>query len=212
VAARELRPPPVYAIADAEALGSTPLVEAFAAMAEAGLAWIQVRAKRLADDLLFRALEACSRVAEEQGVALWVDDRVDLAAMLPVAGVHLGQHDLPPAEARKIVGERILIGWSTHDWEQAARAQDDPAVDVIALGPIFPTTGKENPDPVVGLGELERVASRISKPLVAIGGIDKTNVAQVLQAGADSAAVLGAVCRGPVPENARALLRAVRGG
>jgi thiamine-phosphate pyrophosphorylase len=138
-----------------------------------------------------------------------VDDRADLAALFPVDGVHVGQRDLPPAAARRVVGGGVRIGLSTHDEEQLAAADADPAVDVIAVGPVFPTTGKEDPDPVVGLSFVRRARERTRKPLVAIGGIDAGNVAEVLAAGADAAAVLGAVCRGGVGEVRANCLRLV---
>jgi thiamine-phosphate pyrophosphorylase len=142
-----------------------------------------------------------------------VDDRADLAALFPVDGVHVGQRDLPPAAARQVVGADVRIGLSTHDEEQFAAADADPAVDVIAVGPVFPTTGKEDPDPVVGLPLVRWARERTRKPLVAIGGIDAGNVAEVLAAGADAAAVLGAICRGGVREvraNCRRLMIAAR--
>jgi thiamine-phosphate pyrophosphorylase len=190
------RPPRIYAIADAEALGSTPLPDAVAAMAEAGVRWIQVRGKRLSGRDLAYALEGCCRAVEGTGADLWVDDRADLAALYPVAGLHVGQTDLPPAAARTVVGEAKWIGLSTHNEEQLAAADEDPEVDVVAVGPVFPTASKERPDPVVGLDFVRRARARTAKPLVAIGGIDAGNVAGVLAAGADAAVVLGAICRG----------------
>lgn len=200
------RPGPVYAIADAEALDPLPLPEGVARMAEAGIRWIQVRAKKLSGADFYRALERCCRALEGSGTALWVDDRADLAALFPVAGVHVGQTDLPPEAARRVVGPRLWIGFSTHGLEQLAAADRDPDVDVVALGPIFPTTGKANPDPVVGLDILREARRRTAKPLVAIGGIDASNAAAVLAAGADTVAVLGAVCRGDVTAGCRRLL------
>jgi thiamine-phosphate pyrophosphorylase len=201
----------LYAIADAEALAPTPLPSGVAAMAEAGIRWIQVRAKKLSGLDFFQALEACCRALEGSGADLWVDDRADLAALFPVAGLHVGQTDLPPAAARAVIkrgGRSVLIGLSTHNEAQLAAADGDSEVDVIAVGPIFPTTGKERPDPVLGLDFLRRARARTAKPLVAIGGIGADNVAAVLAAGADRAAVLGAVCRGDVRANCRELLAA----
>lgn len=205
-------PGPVYAIADVAALGRTPLSEAVARMAEAGIGWIQIRAKAaLSDADLYRQTEACCRALEGSGVSLWIDDRADLAALLPLAGVHVGQDDLPPSAVRAVVGEGLWIGLSTHGEEQLAAADSDPEVDVVAIGPIFPTTGKAHPDPVVGLEGLERARAATQKTLVAIGGIDAGNIARVLVAGADTAAVLGAVCRGDVGGNSRRLLAAAKG-
>jgi thiamine-phosphate pyrophosphorylase len=207
----------IYAIADAEALGATPLPDAVAAMAEAGVRWIQVRAKRLPrlsllpDIELYRALDGCCRALEGSGASLWVDDRADLAALFPVAGVHVGQTDLPPAAVRKVVGPGLQIGQSTHDEAQLAAADEDADVDVIAVGPVFPTASKERPDPVVGLPFVRWARGRTAKPLVAIGGIDATNAAEVLAAGADAVVVLGAVCRGDIQDGCRRMLAAVSG-
>ena len=109
-----------------------------------------------------------------------------------------------------MVGEDPWIGRSTHDRDQLVAADGDPAVDVIAVGPVFRTATKEDPDPVVGL-EMIRWARRATcKPLVAIGGIDATNIAEVLAAGADAAAVVSAVCRGDVAENVQRLCAAAQ--
>ena len=203
---------PVYAIADAEALDPRPLPEAVAEMAEAGIRWIQVRGKKLSGQEWFRVLEGCCRALEGSGVSLWVDDRADLAALFPVEGLHLGQADLPPSAARRVVGRDLAIGLSTHGEEQLAAADEDPDVDVVAVGPVFPTASKERPDPVVGLAFVRWARARTAKRLVAIGGIDAGNVAEVLAAGADAAAVIGAVCRGDVRANCRRLLTAAGAG
>lgn len=198
----------IYAIADAEALHPTPLAAAVRAMAEAGIRWIQVRAKRLSGSAFFREVDACCRALEGSGADLWVDDRADLAALFPVAGLHVGQTDLPPAAARRVVGPATWVGLSTHREEQVLAAAADPDVDVIAVGPVFPTTGKDDPAPVVGLDLVRWARRRTRRTLVAIGGIHAGNVAGVLDAGADAAAVLGAVCRGDVQANCRRLLAA----
>ena len=201
----------IYAIADVEALHPVPLPAAVRDMAEAGIRWIQVRAKHLSGGELCRQVEACCRALEGSEVRLWVDDRADVAALFPpaeVAGLHVGQRDLPPVQARRVVGDEMWIGLSTHGEEQLRAADADAEVDVIAVGPIFPTTGKAAPDPVVGLEFLRRARELTAKPLVAIGGIDAGNVGEVLAAGADAAAVIGAVCRGDVRANARRLIAA----
>jgi thiamine-phosphate pyrophosphorylase len=202
----------IYAIADAEALSPRPLPAAVSEMAEAGVRWIQVRAKKLSGREWYPMLEECCRALEGSGVELWVDDRADLAALFPVQGLHLGQTDLPTVAARRVVGPEIRLGFSTHNEEQLAAADADPEVDVVAVGPAFPTTGKERPDPVVGLDFVRQARARTGKRLVAIGGIDAGNVAAVLAAGADAAAVLGAVCRGDVRANCRRLLAAAGEG
>lgn len=210
-------PPAVYAIADADALGGRSLPAAAAVMADAGVEWIQVRAKRLPDRSLLAAAEATARALEGSGAALWIDDRADVAVLVGAAGVHLGQRDLPPAAARAVVGDGIWIGRSTHDREELTAAVADPEVDVVAVGPVYATSGKatpdnRRPDPVVGLGFVAEARRATGKPLVAIGGIDAERAPAVLAAGADSVAVIGAVCRGDVAAACRRLLAATAGG
>lgn len=213
-------PPPVYALADLAALGDVPLPAAAAAMAAAGVGWIQLRAKprppapplpdRELHALVAATVEALEAAGHDPGAVLWIDDRADLAALFPVAGLHLGQRDLPPAAARRVVGPEVWIGRSTHDRVELAAAAADPEVDVVAVGPVFATTGKEAPDPVVGLELVRRARTVTDKPLVAIGGIDAGNLGRVLAAGADSAAVLSAACRQPIGASCRALVAAAR--
>jgi thiamine-phosphate pyrophosphorylase len=202
------RPGRLYAIADAERIPPARIGGAIAEMAAAGVVTIQLRAKALADRELWRlAEEVLSRLEGWRG-ELWIDDRADLAAALPFAGVHLGQRDLQPARARPLLPETTAIGFSTHDERQAGTAEADPAVDWVAIGPVYPTVSKPNPDPVLGLGRLAAVRACTAKPLIAIGGIDERTIAAVLAAGADAAAVISAVCDGDVGANCRRLLDA----
>lgn len=206
------RPGAIYGIADLDALGDLPPAAAVAAMARAGLGWIQLRAKRASDAELYRHAVACRRSLAETPVRLWIDDRPDVAALVDADGVHLGQDDLPPGAARKVLGPDCWIGLSTHDRAQLVAADADPEVDVIAVGPVFATRGKERPDPVVGLDHVRWARRATAKPLVAIGGIDASNLAAVLEAGADAVAVIGALCRATddrgVEANARRLVAA----
>jgi thiamine-phosphate pyrophosphorylase len=202
-------PGPLYAIADADALFPLPPTAAVAEMADAGVRDIQLRAKAWSGRQWYEAVPTCLRALEGSGAALWLDDRADVAALFPVAGVHLGQSDLPAAAARRVLRGSQWIGLSTHNERQLAAADADPEVDLIAVGPVFATAGKTDPDPVVGLDFLRWARGRTAKPLVAIGGIDAGRIAAVLAAGADAAAVLGAVCRGgDVRESCRRLLAA----
>ncbi len=203
-----LRPGRIYAIADAEALAPRGLAESAFAMAQAGITTIQLRAKRLQDDILYSETERCLRLLEAWPGTLWVDDRVDLAMMLALSGVHLGTGDLPAAQARRLLAPGLLIGMSTHSPEALGAADQEAAVDWIALGPIFATRSKRAPDPPVGLECLRDGRRRTAKPLVAIGGVELANLASVLAAGADSVAVLSAVCSGDIRRNCRALLDA----
>lgn len=203
-----LAAPRLYPIADLDLLGAEGLPGAVAAMAAAGARWIQLRAKGASGAQAYALTAACCERLAGTGVRLWVDDRADVAALLPVGGVHVGQSDLPPGAARECLPPGVAIGASTHDLVQVARAAADPAVDVVAVGPVFPTASKAAPDPVVGLALVREARRLTAKPLVAIGGIDESNLAEVLAAGADAVAVISAVCRGDVAQRCRALLAA----
>ena len=192
---RVLGSPNLYVIADREALAGRDLPDAVVEIADAEVDWIQIRDKTGDDGRLFREVEQCCRRLEGRATRLWVDDRVDLAALLPVAGVHLGQSDLSPATARKLLGVAPWIGRSTHSLEQVREADREPAVDVVAVGPVFATISKKNADPTVGLEFLRRARRLTNRLIVAIGGITVDNLRAVLDAGADSVVVLGAVCR-----------------
>ncbi len=125
----------------------------------------------------------------ESGTQFVINDRADIALLLTSA-LHVGQEDLPPADARRILGDDRLVGLSTHNETELVAAAMEP-VDYLALGPIFATGSKLNPDPVVGLEELRRLRLLTPRPLVAIGGINRANATAVLAAGADSVAVIG---------------------
>jgi thiamine-phosphate pyrophosphorylase len=116
-------------------------------------------------------------------------------AMLLEAGLHLGQDDLPPRETRRLMGPDAVIGYSSHNPAQLCAAGGEP-VDYVALGPIFGTASKTNPDPVTGVAEVERCRPMLEKPLVAIGGITIENAAGVWRAGADSVAVIAGMLPG----------------
>lgn len=201
-------PPRLYAIADGDFLGLAAVASAVAELAEAGFAWIQLRLKTATDAERWRVAEEATRRLEGGETALWIDDRVDLARLLPFYGVHLGQRDLPAAAARALLGPRAAIGCSTHGAEQCRLADADAAVDVVAAGPIFPTSSKANADPPLGIDGLRRLRGLTRKPLVAIGGIDGPRLVSVLEAGADTAVLLSALGSGPeIGRNARRLLR-----
>ncbi|MEE2775848.1 MAG: thiamine phosphate synthase [Acidobacteriota bacterium] len=196
--------PPIYAIVDAAVVSDS--FESVSAVVAAGVSWVQLRAKSLGDRDLCLAVEACLEISAAHGATLWVNDRPDVAAVVGASAVHLGQDDLPPAAARVVLGDDPWLGRSTHDLQQVEEAHADPAVDVIAVGPVFATSGKKNPNPVVGLELVTAARAVTDKPIVGIGGIGAANLVQVLAAGADSVAMIGALCRGDVGANCRALV------
>ncbi len=147
--------PGLYPITDV-ALSGLPHAEQVARLCEGGARLVQLREKRLAPRDFYREAEAALKVARSFGARLVVNDRADIALALGADGVHLGQDDLPPEAARSLLGPDALIGFSTHSVEQAAEAAR-LAVDYVAIGPVFATSSKENPDPVVGLEGVRRV-------------------------------------------------------
>ncbi|MFB3825276.1 MAG: thiamine phosphate synthase [Bryobacteraceae bacterium] len=190
--------PKVYPILDSGA-GPWPvlgLAAAVAALAEGGARIVQFRHKGAWTRALFAEAREGVRIAREAGVLVIIDDRADIAVLLD-CGLHVGQDDLPPAGARRVLGAERVLGFSTHNPAQIGAAAAEP-VDYLALGPIFPTASKSNPDPVVGIERLGACRALTVKPLVAIGGITRATAAAVWAAGADSIAVIGdmvpAVC------------------
>ena len=185
--------PRVYPILDTEVLSSRgiTLEAAAGAVLEGGAGILQIRHKGHWSRGIFESSRQVARLCREGGVQFIVNDRADFALLLD-AGLHIGQDDLQPRDARKVTGPDTVIGFSSHNAAQLTAAGGEP-VDYIALGPIFATSTKRNPDPVVGVGELRRCRGLIDKPLVAIGGITCENAQEVWKAGADSVAIVGAL-------------------
>ena len=187
----DFRLPRFYPILDTEAAGRHGVdpLPAAAAILNAGAQILQLRHKgffsREIFDLAARIAELCAQAK----VPFVMNDRADLAVLFGAA-LHLGQDDLTPSQARRVTGPETVVGFSTHNESQLRAAANEPA-DYLALGPIFGTGSKANPDPVVGVEELRRLRPLSARPLVAIGGITRENAASVFQAGADSVAVIG---------------------
>ena len=164
-------------------------MEAARELLAAGIGILQFRHKLFYAREVFAELEAIAEMCSRSGATLVVNDRADLAR-LTGAVLHLGQDDLRPSDARRVLGVEGRIGFSTHNEAQLRAAAGEP-VDYVALGPVFGTGSKQNPDPVVGVEELRRLRPLTSRPLVAIGGITRENARSVIEAGADSVAVIG---------------------
>ncbi len=185
-----MRLPHVYPILDTATLarrGASPLLAAEAFL-EAGAGILQLRHKEHYTRELFETARAISVLCHNAQVPFVINDRADIARLLD-AGLHLGQDDLPPAEVRRIIGNEAMLGFSTHNAAQLEAAATEPA-NYLALGPVYSTASKENPDAVVGIENLERWRPLCFKPLVAIGGITRENAEAVFNAGADSVAVI----------------------
>jgi thiamine-phosphate pyrophosphorylase len=160
-----------------------------------GVTILQYRDKQAnARQILEQAQELKRRVGDR--VKLIMNDRADLCLAAGFDGLHVGQDDLSPEAARRIIGPDRWLGVSTHNPEQIAEADKSDA-DYLAIGPIFATASKANPDPVVGLEGVRRARELTRKPLVAIGGITRANARSVIEAGADSVAVISDLLRDP---------------
>jgi thiamine-phosphate pyrophosphorylase len=182
----------VYPIADSEILARRGFEPAgfVAALLDGGARLLQFRHKCVYTKNSYEQLEEIAALCRAAGAQLIVNDRADFAAICD-AGLHVGQDDMPPVLARRVMGERML-GLSTHTEAQMRAAAEEP-VNYVALGPIFRTVSKRNPDPEVGVQNLKDWRPLIAKPLVAIGGITLENARAVLAAGADCVAVIGAL-------------------
>ncbi|HEX3571376.1 MAG TPA: thiamine phosphate synthase [Acidobacteriaceae bacterium] len=183
--------PRLYAIIDAGILSARGISIATIAheLREAGVELIQYRDKTGAPQQVLEAVALVRAAFAGTTCQLILNDRADLAALANADGVHVGQDDLSPADVRAVLGPRKLIGLSTHN-DQQVQAADQTGAGYIAIGPVFSTGTKLNPDPVIGLEGVRRARALTTKPLVAIGGITRDNALSVIQAGADSVAVI----------------------
>ncbi len=188
--------PRFYAILDNSSFPTSQLlIGASADLTSAGITLLQYRNKSgNAREMLNHARELRQRL--ESSVKLIMNDRADLALLAGFDGVHVGQDDLSPEGARKVIGSNLWLGVSTHNPEQLVQA-DKTTADYVAIGPVFSTVSKANPDPVVGLEGLRLARSLTRKPLVAIGGITRANCRAVIDAGADAVAVISDLVTDP---------------
>jgi thiamine-phosphate pyrophosphorylase len=194
--------PRIYPITDAQLTGLSH-AEQVRRLASGGATFVQLREKQRNTAEFYSSAKAALAVARECGIKLIINDRVDIALTIGADGVHLGQDDLSPVEARKLLGSEKIIGCSTHNLAQAHEALSLP-IDYLAIGPVFSTSTKADPDPIVGLEVVRKVRKVTgSLPIVAIGGINETNAAMVLAAGADSVAVISALLSNPSEISAR---------
>ena len=203
--------PFAYPIVDAGRLHGRDPAFVVDSLARAGARLIQLRVKGLSDRRWLAMAGAALAAAHASGAHLVVNDRADIARIAGADGLHVGQDDLAGTDARAVVGPGVLLGVSTHNLDQLAAAATE-AVDYLAIGPVFPTRTKDNPDPVVGLEMVRRARAATTRPLVAIGGITRANARSVVEAGADGVAVISDLL--DAPDLARAfteLAAAIRG-
>jgi thiamine-phosphate pyrophosphorylase len=188
--------PKLYPILDTACFSQDEDIYQFAREVVAGGATIlQYRNKTGSARVMLEHAQELKRICGSS-LRIIMNDRADLCLAAQFAGCHVGQDDLSPEAVREINGKNLILGISTHNPEQLSMADQSPA-DYVAIGPVFQTTSKTNPDPVVGLQGVQRARGLTRKPLVAIGGITRANCREVIAAGADSVAVIGDLVRGP---------------
>jgi thiamine-phosphate pyrophosphorylase len=187
--------PRLYPILDADSLAraGVPLVTAARALYDAGLRWVQYRDKQGSDAAVAESMRELRVIFPEGEAVLLLNDRVHLCGQTGADGVHIGQEDMAPAEARRMLGPKRLLGVSTHNIAQLHAALATSAADYLAIGPVFATGSKKNPDPVVGLEGVRAARALTRLPLVAIGGVTAENGREVIEAGADAVAVISAL-------------------
>ena len=174
------------------------------ACADGGAEIFQYRAKKLSAKVQLEQAKVAREVCRRKGILFFVDDRPDIAFLTGADGLHIGQDDIPPYEAKKIF--KGIIGFSTHNLEQVKEANSLNGIDYISFGPIFGTTTKENPDPATGIELLEKAVAISNYPVVAIGGINESNVELVVKTGVWTVAVISAVFSGIKKEDSPELI------
>ena len=189
--------PPLYVILDAALLATSEL-DVARKLSDAGVRLFQYRNKRGSPRELLQASSGLAAELAQRGGLFFVNDRPDIAFLSGASGVHIGQKDLPVPESRAVLGKGKFIGVSTHNLEQFRTAAETDA-DYIALGPVFETDSKLNPDPVVGTAMIQEARRLTDKPIVAIGGITLDRAREVMEAGADSVAVISDILRAADP-------------
>lgn len=203
----------LYVLVDPGRAGGRPLAEIAAAAARGGATLIQLRDKQSNLRMRVETTRAIKRALAGSGVPLLVNDDVEAAKEAGADGVHLGREDLDPPSARRMLGPQAIIGATVRD-ERDVSALVHDAIDYVCIGGVFATTSKDNPDPPIGLDGFARLARLVREhapgiPVGAIAGIDESNAAAVIGAGADGVAVISAVAAARDPESAARSLRAI---
>ena len=198
---------PLYLLTDTRIAGLSN-IEITRQALRAGIKIIQLREKNLSKKELYKEALAMRALMTKHKAFLIINDHIDIAMAVKADGVHLGQEDMPIAEARRIMGRKMIIGISTHSLRQAKKAELDGA-DYIGFGPIFHTSTKDAGRPK-GLKALKKVRDHIDIPIVAIGGITSGNIKEILMSGADAAAIASGILRGNIIKNAKRYLSALK--
>jgi thiamine-phosphate pyrophosphorylase len=200
----------IYLVTDRGLCGDRPVEEVVLLAVKGGVSYVQLREKYLPARLFIEQAQKLKELLKPFNVPLIINDRVDVAIAAGADGVHVGQDDVPYEAAREIMGAQAIIGLSVETWDEVVIAQGLD-LDYLGVSPIFDTPTKTDTKNAWGLVGLSRIKAYSRHPLVAIGGINKENAADVIRAGADSIAVVSVICAAPDPyEAARSLISLIR--
>jgi thiamine-phosphate pyrophosphorylase len=196
----------LYLVTDRSLAHGRSTVDIIRAAVAGGATCVQLREKHASTRDFLNEAKAVRALLAGSGVPLIINDRIDVALAVNAEGVHLGQTDMPIADARRIVGKSMLIGISAECVEDALRAEAEGA-DYVGISPVFATPTKTDTAPALGLSGVAAIRARVSLPLVGIGGIGPANAAEVIRAGCDGIAVVSAIVAAPSPRDAAADLK-----
>ncbi len=196
----------LYLVTDRSLAHGRSTVDIVRAAVAGGATCVQLREKQASTRDFLNEAKAVRALLKDSGVPLIINDRVDVALAVEAEGVHLGQTDMPIADARRIVGRSMLIGISAECVDDALRAEAEGA-DYVGVSPVFATPTKTDTAPALGLSGVAAIRARVSLPLVGIGGIGPANAAEVIRAGCDGIAVVSAIVAAPSPRDAAADLK-----
>lgn len=203
--------PCIYPIIDDSLVPFDKIGETTKAIIAGGAKIVQLRVKRLSSKGFLKSAHIIRKITRDSSAIFIVNDRVDVALLAEADGVHLGQDDLPVKEARKLLGNNKIIGYSTHNIREALETVRLP-VDYISFGPIFLTKTKHDAQTPKGIKGLAEVRKAVDIPIVAIGGITETNIIHVFQEGADSVAMISDILTASdISKKVNRLIRIVKG-
>jgi thiamine-phosphate pyrophosphorylase len=198
----------LYLVTDPDLSRGRSLLDVVRAAVDGGVTCVQVREKTVSSRAYIERLMPVQALLRERGVPLFVNDRLDIALAVEADGIHLGQTDMPLALAKRIAGDRLIIGVSCEAWQDAVEAERGGA-DYVSVSPVFATPTKTDTAPALGLDGVRAIRAAVRLPVVTIGGINTTNAADVIRAGADGICVVSAIVGAPDPCAAAASLRRI---
>jgi thiamine-phosphate pyrophosphorylase len=198
----------LYLVTDSDLSRGRPLLEIVRAAVDGGVTCVQVREKTVSSRAYLERLAPVRGLLRERGIPLFVNDRIDIALAMEADGVHLGQTDIPLSLARRIAGDRLIIGISCETTQDAIEAEQGGA-DYVSVSPVFGTPTKTDTAPPLGLDGVRAIRAAVRVPVVTIGGITAANAANVIRAGADGICVVSAIVAAPDPRAAAAALRGI---